>query len=244
MKLTTIIIDDEPNARENLQLLIEQYCPDLHIVGMAANIKQGEILINQYDPDLVFLDIAMPGGDGFELLKEFEDRDFSVVFITAHSEFALKAFKADAIDYLEKPIDIEELQKAQDKAMKFSYADNLIQKSEKVTMEDEIEKISIPTRSGYIFIENKDILYFKADENYTELYLADGSKILSSKTIKRYEEKVNSHIFYRVHKSYIINKHNHLKELSRQMGNFAVMSNGDNIPIARRRLSDFMKQIA
>lgn len=244
MKLNTVIIDDEPNARENLQILIEQYCPDLNVVGMAANIKQGKILINEFEPDLVFLDIAMPGGDGFELLKEFDDRDFSVIFITAHSEFALKAFKADAIDYLQKPIDIEELQKAQDKAMKFSYADNLTQKSEKVTMEDEIEKISIPTRSGYIFIENKDILYFKADENYTELFLVNGTKILSSKTIKRYEEKVNPHIFYRVHKSFIINKHNHLKELSRQMGNFAVMSNGDNIPIARRRLSDFMKHIA
>ncbi len=245
MKLNTVIIDDEPNARENLQLLINEYCPDLNIVGMASNIKQGKILINQFEPDLVFLDIAMPGGDGFELLKEFEDRDFSVVFITAHSEFALKAFKADAIDYLQKPIDIDELQKAQEKALKFSYADSLAEtNSDQVTSEDEIEKISIPTRSGYIFIENKDILYFKANENYTELILADGSKILSSKTIKRYEEKVNPHIFYRVHKSFIINKHNHLKELSRQMGNFAVMSNGENIPIARRRLTDFMKVIS
>ena len=245
MKLNTVIIDDEPNARENLQLLINEYCPDLNIVGMASNIKQGKVLIDQFEPDLVFLDIAMPGGDGFELLQEIEDRDFSVVFITAHSEFALKAFKADAIDYLQKPIDIDELQKAQEKALKFSYAENMAEaNSDQVTTEDEIEKISIPTRSGYIFIENKDILYFKANENYTELILADGSKILSSKTIKRYEEKVNPHIFYRVHKSFIINKHNHLKELSRQMGNFAVMSNGENIPIARRRLTDFMRVIS
>jgi len=244
MKLNTVIIDDESNARENLQILINEYCPDLNIVGMASDIKQGKILINQFEPDLVFLDIAMPGGDGFELLNEFEDRDFSVVFITAHSEFALKAFKADAIDYLQKPIDIDELQKAQEKALKYSYAESHVEtKSDQVTSEDEIEKISIPTRSGYIFIENKDILYFKANENYTELILADGSKILSSKTIKRYEEKVNPHIFYRVHKSFIINKHNHLKELSRQMGNFAVMSNGENIPIARRRLTDFMRVI-
>lgn len=245
MKLNTVIIDDEPNARENLKLLINEYCPDLNIVGMASNIKQGKILIEQYETDLVFLDIAMPGGDGFELLQVIKDRDFSVVFITAHSEFALKAFKADAIDYLQKPIDIDELKKAQEKALKFSYAESMADvNSDQVTTEDEIEKISIPTRSGYIFIENKDILYFKANENYTELILADGSKILSSKTIKRYEEKVNPHIFYRVHKSFIINKHNHLKELSRQMGNFAVMSNGENIPIARRRLTDFMRTIS
>ena len=181
----------------------------------------------------------------YELLNEYKERDFSVVFITAHSEFALKAFKADAIDYIQKPIDIDELQKAQEKALKFSYADNMTESlNGQVTTEDEIEKISIPTRSGYIFIENKDIIYFKANENYTELILSDGSKILSSKTIKRYEEKVNPHIFYRVHKSFIINKHNHLKELSRQMGNFAVMSNGENVPIARRRLNDFMKVIS
>jgi len=243
MKLNTVIIDDESNARENLQLLINEYCPSLNVVGMASNVNQGKVLINQFHPDLVFLDIAMPGGDGFSLLNSYDNRDFTVVFTTAHSEHALKAFKADAIDYLQKPIDIDDLQKASHKALQFSAVSSTLDEIEQVTTEDEIEKISIPTRTGYLFIENKNILYFKANENYTEIYLDNGTKVLSSKTIKRYEEKVNPHIFYRVHKSYIINKHNHLKELSRQMGNFAVMSNGDNIPIARRRLTDFLNEI-
>ncbi|MGB1041478.1 MAG: LytR/AlgR family response regulator transcription factor [Flavobacteriales bacterium] len=243
MKLNTVIIDDESNARENLQLLINEYCPSLNVVGMASNVNQGKVLINQFHPDLVFLDIAMPGGDGFSLLNSYDNRDFTVVFTTAHSEHALKAFKADAIDYLQKPIDIDDLQKASHKALQFSSVSSTLGEIEQVTTEDEIEKISIPTRTGYVFIENKNILYFKANENYTEIYLDNGTKVLSSKTIKRYEEKVNPHIFYRVHKSYIINKHNHLKELSRQMGNFAVMSNGDNIPIARRRLTDFLNEI-
>ena len=243
MKLNTVIIDDEPNARENLQILINEYCPSLNVVGMASNVNQGKILINQFHPDLVFLDIAMPGGDGFSLLKSYDNRDFTVVFTTAHSEHALKAFKADAIDYLQKPIDIDDLQKASNKALKYSAIPTTAVEGEQVTTEDEIEKISLPTRSGYVFIENKNILYFKANENYTEIHLDDGTKVLSSKTIKRYEEKVNPHIFYRVHKSFIINRHNHLKELSRQMGNFAVMSNGDNIPIARRRLTDFLNEI-
>ncbi|MDC1352838.1 LytTR family DNA-binding domain-containing protein [Flavobacteriales bacterium] len=244
MKLNTIIIDDEANARENLQILINDYCPTLNVVGMASNVNQAKILINQFNPEVVFLDIAMPGGDGFSLLDQYDDRKFSVVFTTAHSEYALKAYKADAIDYIQKPIDIDELQKAQEKVMKLS---NLVwddKHKNQATTEDEIAKIAIPTRSGYIFIENKDILYFKASENYTEIFLTSGKRIISSKTIKRYEEKVSPHIFYRVHKSFIINKHNHLKELSRQMGNFAVMTNGEHIPIARRRLTDFMKEIA
>lgn len=244
MRLNTVIIDDEPNARENLQLLIKEYCPDLHVVGMASNVSQGKVLIKQFSPDLVFLDIAMPGGDGFSLLNQYNERDFSVVFTTAHSEHALKAYKADAIDYIQKPIDIEDLQKATRKATTYNFGKEITVDTEQVTTEDEIEKISIPTRTGYIFIENKNILYFKASENYTEIFLDSGKKIISSKTIKRYEEKINPHIFYRVHKSFIINKHNHLKELSRHAGNFAVMSNGDNIPIARRRLSDFMREIS
>jgi two-component system LytT family response regulator len=250
MKLNTLIVDDELNARENLQLLIQDYCPELNIVGLASSVDQAKVLIKQYSPDLVFLDIAMPQKDGFTLLNEIDNKDFNVVFTTAHSEYALKAFKADAIDYIEKPIDIDDLRKAALKAMKFNTSlpiitdDELIKVPQQVTSEDEIEKISVPTRNGYIFIENREIVYFKASENYTEIILESGKKIVSSKTIKRYEEKMNPNIFYRTHKSYIINKHNHLKELSRHAGNFVVMSNGDCIPIARRRFSDFLKLIS
>lgn len=244
MGLKTVIVDDEMNARENLELLIKDFCPELEVVGLASSADQAKILIKQFSPDLVFLDIAMPQKNGFDLLNEIENRDFNVVFTTAHSEYALDAFKADAIDYIEKPIDIDDLKKATQKAIR--YTDNTpIDESTniEVSEEDEMEKISIPTRSGYIFIENQEIVYFKANENYTEIILDTGKKVISSKTIKRYEEKMNPNIFYRTHKSYIINKHNHLKEVSRQGGNVVIMSNGDHIPIARRRMTDFLKVI-
>lgn len=245
MGLKTIIVDDEMNARENLELLIKDFCPELEVVGLAGSVDQAKILIKQFSPELVFLDIAMPKKNGFDLLKEIEDRDFNVVFTTAHSEYALDAFKADAIDYIEKPIDIDELRKATQKALRFNEGTSNDDSNGplEVSEEDEMEKISIPTRSGYIFIENQEIVYFKANENYTEIILDTGKKVISSKTIKRYEEKMNPSIFYRTHKSYIINKHNHLKEVSRQGGNVVIMSNGDHIPIARRRMTDFLKVI-
>lgn len=247
MGLNTVIVDDELNARENLQLLIKDFCPELNIVGMASNADQAKVLIKQYSPDLVFLDIAMPNKNGFELLNEVGKRDFNVIFTTAHSNYALDAFKVDALDYIEKPIDIDHLRKAADKALKLNHVkphDDL-DPARKAIVDpaEEEEKISIPTRSGYIFIENKDIVYFKADENYTEIMLSNGKRVISSKTIKRYEEKMNTNIFFRTHKSFIINIYNHMKELSRQDGNVVIMSNGHEVPVARRRMSDFLKTI-
>ena len=245
MGLSTVIVDDEMNARENLHLLIQSFCPELNVVGLASTADEAKILIKQYSPDLVFLDINMPQKNGFQLLNEVEDKNFNVVFTTAHSEYALDAFKADAIDYIQKPIDIDDLRKATEKALRFSTSDLETDERvlEQITAEDEMEKISIPTRSGYIFIENKDIVYFKANENYTEIILSTGKRLISSKTIKRYEEKMNDKIFYRTHKSFIINKHNHMVEVSRNGGNVVVMSNGHEIPIARRRVTDFLKVI-
>ncbi len=245
MGLSTVIVDDEMNARENLHLLIQSFCPELEVVGLAGSADEAKILIKQYSPDVVFLDINMPQKNGFDLLEEVETKNFNVVFTTAHSEYALEAFKADAIDYIQKPIDIDDLRKATEKAMRYSPSmdDDSSTANNQITPEDEMEKISIPTRSGYIFIENKDIVYFKANENYTEIILSSGKKLISSKTIKRYEEKMNDKIFYRTHKSFIINKHNHMVEVSRNGGNLVIMSNGHEIPIARRRVTDFLKVI-
>jgi two-component system LytT family response regulator len=241
MGLNTVIVDDEMNARENLQLLIQDFCPEINIVGLAANADQAKVLIKQYSPDLVFLDVAMPNKTGFDLLNEVDNRDFNVIFTTAHSQYALDAFKVDALDYIEKPIDIDHLRKATQKAMQLTQT--LENNSEQLVQDEEAEKISIPTRSGYMFIENKDIVYFKADENYTEIILESGKRVISSKTIKRYEEKMNKNIFFRTHKSYIINVQSHMKELSRENGNVVMMSNGHEIPVARRRMSDFLKKI-
>lgn len=248
MTLKALIVDDEFNARNNLKILIDEFCPELKIVGLVESAEEARIIIEKEKPDVVFLDIAMPKEDGFSLLKSYENRDFSVVFTTAYNEYALKAFKENAIDYLEKPISIDDLQKAVQKVMKVHGSNEQrtpAELSELVdeAMEDKNDRISIPTRDGYVIIRNTDIVHLEASDNYTMIYLIDGSRHLSSKNIKVYEENLNQEIFFRTHKSHIINVEHHLKEFSRSEGNMAVLTNGINVPIARRKMSNFLSRI-
>ena len=182
------------------------------------------------------------------MLKSYENRDFSVVFTTAYNEYALKAFKENAIDYLEKPISIDDLQKAVQKVMKVQGSEEQRTPAELSDLVDEAmegknDRISIPTRDGYIIIRNTDIIHLEASDNYTMIYLIDGSRHLSSKNIKVYEENLNQEVFFRTHKSHIINVEHHLKEFSRSEGNMAVLTNGINVPIARRKMSNFLSRI-
>ncbi len=243
MALKTIIVDDESNARENLKILIDEFCPELKVIGMASSVAEARTLIEKEDPEVVFLDIAMPNEDGFELLKHYENRDFSVIFTTAYNEYALKAFKADAIDYLEKPISIDDLQKAVEKLMRIHTIEDMEALSKKREADRENDRISVPTRDGYIILKNEEITHLEASDNYTMIYLANGSRHLSSKNIKVYEDNLNANIFYRTHKSYIVNIEHHLKEFSRKEGNVAVLQNGKMVPVARRKMTQFLDRI-
>ena len=248
MTLKALIVDDEFNARNNLKILIDEFCPELKIIGLVESAEEARIIIEKEKPDVVFLDIAMPKEDGFSLLKSYENRDFSVVFTTAYNEYALKAFKENAIDYLEKPISIDDLQKAVQKVMKVHGSNEQITPAElselvDEAMEDKNDRISVPTRDGYVIIRNTDIVHLEASDNYTMIYLIDGSRHLSSKNIKVYEENLNQEVFFRTHKSHIINVEHHLKEFSRSEGNMAVLTNGINVPIARRKMSNFLSRI-
>ena len=248
MTLKALIVDDEFNARNNLKILIDEFCPELKIVGLVESAEQARIIIEKEKPDVVFLDIAMPKEDGFSLLQSYENREFSVVFTTAYNEYALKAFKENAIDYLEKPISIDDLQKAVQKVMKVHGSNEQRTPAEISELVDEAmegknDRISIPTRDGYVIIRNTDIIHLEASDNYTMIYLIDGSRHLSSKNIKVYEENLNQEIFFRTHKSHIINVEHHLKEFSRSEGNMAVLTNGINVPIARRKMSNFLSRI-
>jgi len=248
MKLKALIIDDEFNARNNLKILIDEFCPELEIIGLAESAAEARKIIDKEKPDVVFLDIAMPTEDGFSLLKSYKDRTFSVVFTTAYNEYALKAFKENAIDYLEKPISIDDLQTAVQKVMKMHGSNDQLSPAElsemvDEAMEDKNDRISVPTRDGYIIIRNTDIVHLEASDNYTMIYLIDGSRHLSSKNIKVYEENLNQEVFFRTHKSHIINVEHHLKEFSRSEGNMAVLTNGINVPIARRKMSNFLSRI-
>lgn len=247
MSISAIIIDDELHARSNLKILLEDYCPNVTVVAEAQSANEARELISLHNPNLLFLDINMPGEDGFDLLNSLEDKNFSVIFITAHNQFALKALKAGAIDYLEKPIDIEQLTEA---VSKIKVAENDI--SDFNTIKKMIQyyqhetttgTIAIPTLTGYEIIKTSDIVRLEADESYTKIFLADGKKYVSSMTIARYEKVLNENVFFRVHKSHIINTKYHLKEFNRQDGNIAIMDNGTAIPVSRRKVTEFINAI-
>ena len=247
MAIKTIIIDDEQNARENLKLILSDFCKDVEVVAEAGSAQEARSLITEHKPNLLFLDINMPNEDGFELLASIEEKNFSVIFITAHNQFALKALKAGAIDYIEKPIDIEDLQAAvskikieEESSVDFEMIKNLL---EGYKNERKAETIAVPTLSGYEILKAEDIVHLEADESYTRIFLADGSKCVSSMTIARYEKVLDGNTFFRVHKSHIINTKHHLKEFNRHDGNMAVMDTGDVIPVARRKLSGFISAI-
>ncbi len=251
--LKALIVDDELNARCNLQMFLEEYCPDVEVATLADSAEQARECIAQHDPDLVFLDIKMPQEDGFSLLRSLPKRRFSVVFTTAHDEFAFKAFRESAVDYLEKPINIEELQAAVEKVKRFRNQEemtgslrigHLQELLENAVHFKEIDKTTIPTRDGFAVVKSMDIVNLVASDCYTTIHLADGRKYISCKNIKVYEESLNPRIFFRTHKSHIINMLYHLKEFSRSEGNMAVMSNASMIPIARRKLNEFIKRAA
>lgn len=246
MKLKALVVDDEFNARSNLKLLLDEFCPEIEVVDTAESADDARDKIEKIKPDVLFLDIAMPNEDGFSLLKSIPNQNFSVVFTTAYNEFALKAFKANAIDYIEKPISIEDLQNATQKLIKLHgsieqrSSKELNEFIEEVIEPKALDRISIPTRDGYIILKNEEILHLEASDNYTMIYLNNGKRHLSSKNIKIYEENLDPSVFYRIHKSHIINVKHHLKEFSRSEGNVAILSSGKLVPVSRRKLTDFL----
>lgn len=250
MTIRALIVDDEMHCRENLAMLIQEYCPDVEIIASASDAASALLLIEEHHPDLVFLDIMMPKTDGFGLLENIENRTFSVVFTTAHSEFALKAFRSNALDYLQKPIDISELEQAvakvRDRLAIKTDAGDVVSTIRKVLGEMGIgsgnEEMAVPTRDGLEVVRYDDILRLEASESYTTIYLSDGRKFISSRTIKVYEDHLPENQFCRVHKAHLINM-KFLKGYNRTEGHMAVMKNGDLIPVSRRKLSILLDRI-
>lgn len=251
-KISAIIVDDEEFARENLRMMIEDYCPDVQIAGIASSAAQARQLIEDQNPEVVFLDIMMPGEDGFMFLQSIESRKFHVIFTTAFRDYALRAIKESAIDYLEKPIDIDELQKAVAKARELQeqkkttrIPESRLEKIlENIALTNTVEKTVIPTKDGLAIVKNTEIIHLEAFENYTTLYLAGGKKYVSSKSIKVFEDKLDPNMFFRVHKSHIINMAHHLRELNRTEGSIAVLSDGTQVPVSRRKLQEFIEKLS
>lgn len=250
-KLSALIVDDEEFARENLKMLLEEYCPDVNVVGTASSAELARTMVEEFNPDVVFLDIMMPGEDGFSFLESMNERKFQVVFTTAFREHALRAIKESAVDYLEKPIDIEELQKAITKAKESLQLksvnkvtdERLTKVLQDIVLTNSVEKTVVPTKDGLAIVKNTDIIRLEAMENYTMIYLSGGKKYMSSRSIKAFEDKLDTHMFFRVHKSHIINIAHHLKEFVRNEGLIAVMSDATQVPVARRKLQEFLDKI-
>lgn len=232
MQLKTIIVEDEKTSREILKNYLAKYCPNVEVLGEAENIEEALILIRNNDLDLVFLDVEMPYGNAFDLLEKLGDVDFETVFVTAYNHYAIDALNNHASYYLLKPISIDELIKAVDYVVEIKKKEDELQHSVLKTKVTSVDgKITIPTQDGFEVIEMNNILYCKADDNYTHLFLVDGRKKLVSKTLKYFETILSENGFVRIHKSYLVNV-NYITTYKKGKGGTVVLNNGKELSVA------------
>lgn len=234
--LTAIIVDDEFFGRENLKQIIEAYCPEVKISGLADSVVNAMHLVRSLEPDVVFLDIQMPGLDGFDFLKENEKRNFMVVFVSAHEEFGIQAVKAGVVDYILKPINIKELKLCINKLLSMRGGEP------KARPVPGLERLVIPSSHGFQILETDEIIRFEADGCYTKVFFKDGKKTLVSRTLKEFEEVLPKEKFFRIHKSNLINLA-YLKDYTCHSGTYVTLIDGSRIDISRRRAPDFIQQI-
>lgn len=233
-QLRVLILDDEPDSVRLLQLQLAQYCPQVAVAGAYTNATKALHDIETVQPDLVFLDVEMPVLNGFEFLERTAHLNFSIVFVTAYNQYALKAFRFNALDYLVKPIDTADLLAVVTKAEKLAKptATQLAQLQKQLRGEA-VTKIAIPGMAGVSFVDLKEIVYGEASNNYSKLVLTDGRHFLVSKTLKEVQEVLEGDTFLRVHRQYIINL-NHVKGFNRNES-VLMMDNGHHIPLARNQ---------
>jgi len=242
--LRTIIIDDEPHVRKTLSRMVEEECSNVKLVRSADGVKSGIKAIKEEHPDLVLLDIKMDDGTGFDLLKKLEPINFKVIFITAFDQYAIQAFKFSAIDYLLKPVDPVDLAHAINKAeqmMQQDLATQLQVLDENLKTQDvKGKKIILRTSETVHLVKVSDISYCESDLSYTQFYLADGQKILVSKTLREFEEMLKEFGFFRVHKSFLVNLFA-ISKFEKADGGYLVMENNDRVPVATRKKDELME---
>lgn len=242
-----VIIDDEQHNIDNLQLLLAKHCPQVHVTGYATGATEGEKLIRDQSPDLVFLDIQMPGKNGFELLKSLDHYDFGIIFVTAYDQYGIQAVKFSAIDYLLKPVPVEELKAAVSKAIEKS-----AQKNQNLQLENLIRflkqeqqksqhRIALQGAKETRFVETELIIRCEASNNYTSFFLTTGEKIMTSRPIFEYEEMLRDYGFFRSHQSHLVNK-KHIRSWIKEDGGFLLMKDQSQVPVSRNK-RDALKAI-
>jgi len=234
MKLKTILVEDEARSREILRNYIAKYCPDIELIGEASGIEEGLHLIKNNELDLVFLDVEMPYGNAFDLLDKVENRSFETIFVTAYDHYAVEALNNQASYYLLKPISIDDLITAVGVVTEIKQKESklvetvLTPKSELVS-----GKITVPQQDGFEVLKTSEILFCKADDNYTEIHMQTG-KILASKTLKYFEEALQEFGFSRIHKSYVVNV-NSIVKYKKGKGGSVVLENNKELQVAPSR---------
>lgn len=245
--IKALIIDDESHAREGLSNVISQYCQEISVVGFGENVDDAIDLIHKHSPDLIFLDVEMPNGNGFTLFDKIKNPQFETIFVTAYEEFAIKAFRFAALDYLTKPIDFRELQDSIER-LKSKQKIELKEQRIELLIENlsnnpsEFNKIVLPDYNGYTMVKISDIIYCKADGSYTEVHLINGKKIIASKLLKSLEELLPQATFYRIHKSYLVNL-NLIKRFNKTDGYQVLMENNILLDVSERNKKEFLEKI-
>jgi two-component system LytT family response regulator len=245
--MKAILIDDERNALEMLEWMLQKNCPEVEVIAMCDSPLEGLEKIKALKPDVIFLDIEMPQLNGFDLLDRLGKHESDVIFTTAYNQFAIKAFKVCALDYLLKPIDPEDLkaavQKASGKKNKVSQEQLDLLLSYMKPEKPKSKRIALTASDHLIFVETEKIIYCESDSNYTIFFLTDGQKIIVSKTLKDVEEILEGSDFFRIHASYLINM-KHVSKFTRGDGGYVVMSNNQHITVSRKKKDEFFEMFS
>ena len=243
--LRAVLIDDDESNLSSLSEKISNHCKQVQVIARCDNPEDGIRAIDELKPDIVFLDIEMPQMNGFVMLQQLTNKDFELVFVTAYDHYAIKAIRSCALDYLVKPVEVEELKAAVAKAA--DLRNKTASSSQLDLLLDHLQKkqpklLTIPTSDGLQFINIEDIIYLEANDNYSNIYLSTNQKFLVSRTLKDFEELLPADVFIRIHHSSIVNKF-YVDKYIRGDGGQVVMRNGNVLDVSKRKKSDFLQVI-
>jgi len=244
--IKAIVIDDEQNCIDSLVFDLQKHCKEVDVLETCTTPKQGLLAIKKLKPDLVFLDVQMPWMSGFEMLELIDEIDFAIIFTTAFDQFAAKAFRISAIDYLLKPVHINDLKeavtKASEKILQKSGTDNIANLLQNIKKPEVKQRIAVPGREGYEFIEAGKIIYAKAEGSYTHVFLDDKRKLIISKTLSDIEELLPTEHFQRIHHSTVVNL-SHITHLFKTDGGFVVLDNGEKLAVSKSKKESLMERL-
>ena len=245
--LTAILVDDEQDSRETLRSYVGKYCPQIKMLAECANIEEAKMAILKYQPQLVFLDIEMPRGNAFDLLEQWGEIDFEIIFVTAFSKYAVQAFNLSAANYLLKPLDIEALEEAVanveeriSQKDKLNHAQILVENMAAMNVQN--RKLVLPLMEGFDVIKMSEVLYCEAQDNFTCFYFTNGNKSLICRNLKFYENALSDFGFCRVHRSHIVNLE-YIKRYIKGKGGSVIMVNGKEIMVSNNKKTELIERI-